>query len=148
MFGMIDYVKIKKSQWEKIKEEFRKMEKENLILKEKLNAMKSYEEMFETIKTQSKTIEKLALENEKNKELLDFYEKSFYELKDKISIKNQEIYDLQQQLKEKENEIQQLKNKLNAVNDLYSFVVNKYVKKEKKNKCPDYQEVSLIDLKV
>ena len=143
MFGT-KYVKLPKNQWEEIKKEFKQLQTENEFLKNKLNEIEA-QDLYEIIKSQSKTIEKLTQENEKNKELLEFYEKSFYELKDKISIKNQEIFDLKQKLEEKNKEIQKLTNKLNATADLYSFVVKKYVKKDKS--CPEYEEVSILDIK-
>ena len=145
MFGN-NYVKIKKDQWEKIKKEFKKMEKENIELRAELENLKSLNP-HELIKTQSRTIETLSKENEKTKELLEFYEKSFYELKEKISIKNQTIYNLEQQLKEKEKEIEKLHNKVNAISDLYNFVINKYVKNKKDKSCPEYEEVGILDIK-
>jgi predicted RNase H-like nuclease (RuvC/YqgF family) len=145
MFGS-NYVKIRKDQWEEIKKEFKKLEKENIELKAELEHLKSLNP-YELIKTQSKTIERLSKENEKLKELLEFYEKSFYELKDKISIKNQTIYDLENKLKEKEKEIAKLNGKINAISDLYNFVINKYVKNKKDKSCPEYEEVGIIDIK-
>jgi len=126
-----NYVKLPKTEWEQIKKDYNELLRENKELKENQNDF-----LIETIAKQSEEIKKL-LKYKEQDDLLYSYEKTVEE-------QNRKIKELENALNEAKKDIEIYRKAYEQEQKIGSLLLEKIT--ESNNKCPEYQEVSRLDI--